>query len=101
MRIQLTADAVELIRRKGGTAALDFIQGRGCGGRSEAAIDTYLRGKDTSAYHRVTHDDVELLVSPAVAKRQQSMRVATKGPRPLRRLTVEVGGVEQGQGCSL
>ncbi len=102
MQIQLTSEALDLIRRKGGTAALDYIQGKGCGGRSEAAIDTYLQGKDTSGYHRVAHEDIELLIAPTMAKRQQPVRVATKGPRLLRRLTVAVGDDRKGaSSCSL
>ncbi|MFP4635378.1 MAG: hypothetical protein ACLFRD_05920 [Nitriliruptoraceae bacterium] len=43
------------------------------------SVDTYLKGKDTSSYLRATRDDVEVLVSPAMARWSQRVRVGVKG----------------------
>jgi hypothetical protein len=32
------------------------------------SVDTYLRGKNTAAYTRLRHDDVEILLSPALVR---------------------------------
>lgn len=54
------------------------------------SVDTYLKGKDTSDYHRVRHDDVELLIAPSMARWSQTITVAAKGPRLWRGFDVAV-----------
>lgn len=54
------------------------------------SVDTYLKGKDTSSYERVHHDDVEVLVAPSLARWSQTLRMMTKGPRFWRGLDVAV-----------
>lgn len=53
------------------------------------SVDTYLKGKDTSDYQRVRHDDVEVLVAPSMARWAQTVRMAAKG-RLRRRLDIAV-----------
>lgn len=54
------------------------------------SVDTYLKGKDTSSYRRVAHDDVEVLVAPSLARFPNTVTMAAKGPRFWRRLDVAV-----------
>jgi hypothetical protein len=54
------------------------------------SVDTYLKGKDTSDYQRLRHDDVEVLIAPSMARWTQSVRMATKGPRFRRGFEIEV-----------
>lgn len=42
------------------------------------SVDTYLKGKDTSVYRSVAHEDVTLLVTPLVARWAGRLRVATR-----------------------
>lgn len=42
------------------------------------SVDTYLKGKDTSAYHRVDHDGVEVFVSPGLARWSGRITLGTK-----------------------
>ena len=32
------------------------------------AVDTYLKGKNTTTYRRIRHDDVEVLVAPTIVR---------------------------------
>jgi hypothetical protein len=54
------------------------------------SVDTYLKGKDTSSYLRVDHGDVEVLVSPALARWGRALHLGTKGAWFWRTLDVEV-----------
>ena len=54
------------------------------------SVDTYLKGKDTSGYRHVSHDDVEVLIAPSLAKWSETVTMAAKGPRFWRRLDVAV-----------
>lgn len=54
------------------------------------SVDTYLEGKDTSGYRRVSHGDVEVLVAPSVFGRAQQITVHTKGALFWRSLGVSV-----------
>ncbi len=62
------------------------------------SVDTYLKGKDTSEYLRVEHDDVEVLVSPVMARWSEQVSLGTKGTLFGRRLDVEVEH-EHGPAC--
>ena len=79
MELELTAEATEWIRRKGGTVAIDHIAAVGCGKQPEVAVDTYLKGKDTSRYLIAERDGVRVLISPAMAKAAPRLQVGTKG----------------------
>lgn len=54
------------------------------------SVDTYLKGKDTSGYLRVVHDDVEVLVSPTMARWSQQVNLDTRAGLFGRSLHVEV-----------
>ena len=57
------------------------------------SVDTYLKGKDTSDYLRLTAgeaDDVEVLVAPTMARFSQQVSVSTRAGLFGRRLDVEV-----------
>lgn len=43
------------------------------------SVDTYLKGKDTSEYQRVRHEDLEVLIAPTMARWSDRVRVDTKG----------------------
>lgn len=44
------------------------------------AVDTYLKGKNTSSYRRVRHDGVEVLVAPTIVRLADEVHlVARKG----------------------
>jgi len=88
MELELTDEAAAWIRRKGGTVAIDHIAAVGCGKQPEVAVDTYLKGKDTSRYLIAAREDVRVLISPAMAKAAPRLQVATKGPGFWRRLQV-------------
>jgi hypothetical protein len=65
------------------------------------SVDTYLKGKDTSRYQRVTseqHADVEVLVSPTMAGFSQRVSVDTRVGLFGRHLDVEVEH-EHGPAC--
>lgn len=62
------------------------------------SVDTYLKGKDTSSYQRVSHDDVEVLVAPSMARWSGAVTMATKGPRLWRGFDVTVEH-EHGPAC--
>ncbi len=57
------------------------------------SVDTYLKGKDTSSYLRLTGGeagDVEVLISPTMARFSQRVSVSTKPGLFGRNLDVEV-----------
>jgi len=65
------------------------------------SVDTYLKGKDTSAYLRLTageDSDVEVLVAPTMARVSQQVSVSTRPGLFGRRLDVEVEH-EHGPAC--
>jgi hypothetical protein len=62
------------------------------------SVDTYLKGKNTSDYLRVTHDDVEVLVSPTMARWSQRVSLDVKGAMFWRGLDVDVEH-EHGPAC--
>jgi hypothetical protein len=65
------------------------------------SVDTYLKGKDTRSYQRVTpqeHADVEVLVSPTMGGFSRRVSVDTKAGLFGRRLDVEVEH-EHGPAC--
>ena len=66
------------------------------------SVDTYLKGKDISAYLRLTageDSDVEVLVAPTMARFSQQVSVSTKAGLFGRRLDVEVEHAH-GPACS-
>jgi hypothetical protein len=63
------------------------------------SVDTYLKGKDTTSYLRIAQDDVEVLVSPTIARFSQRLSVGTKGGLFGRNLDVEVEH-EHGPACA-
>jgi hypothetical protein len=65
------------------------------------SVDTYLKGKDTSRYQRVTpeeHADLEVLVSPTMARFSRRVSVDTRVGLFGRHLDVEVEH-EHGPAC--
>ncbi len=62
------------------------------------SVDTYLKGKDTSDYLRAEKDDVEVLVSPVMARWSQQVRVDTKPGLFGRTLDIQVAH-EHGPAC--
>ncbi len=101
MEVGLTAEAAELIRRKGGTVAIDHIAAVGCGKQPEVAIDTYLKGKDVRRYLVAERDGVRILISPAMATAAPRLQVTTKGVGFLRRLRISaVLDHQHGPACS-
>ena len=62
------------------------------------SVDTYLKGKDTSRYQRLRHEDVEVLVAPSMARWSQAVRMTASGPRFRRRFDVAVEH-EHGPAC--
>jgi hypothetical protein len=63
------------------------------------SVDTYLTGKDTSAYARVVSDDVEVLVAPALARLTRRLDVRTRGAAFWRGFAVDVEH-EHGTACA-
>jgi hypothetical protein len=62
------------------------------------SVDTYLKGKDTSEYLRVVHDDIEVLVSPVMASWSERVSVDSRSTLFGRRLEVAVEH-EHGPAC--
>ena len=93
MDLTLTPPARDLIRRRGGTVALDLIGSVGCGKPSELAADTYLKGKDLGRYLAVQDEDVEVLVAPNLARQVTALHVTTAGRGPWRRLRLTAAGL--------
>lgn len=52
------------------------------------SVDTYLKGKDLSAYTRVEHDDIAVLVAPTMAR--WSERISLVARRGLVRRSLDV-----------
>ena len=101
MEIELTSEAVDLVRRKGGTVALDHVLGVGCGKSSEVVADLYLKGKDLSTYTRSDVAGVAVLVSPAMSRAAARVEVGTKGAALWRRLDVRTDVEHQhGPSCA-
>ncbi len=91
MEITLTTEAVDLVRRKGGTVALDLVRGVGCGKPTEVVADVFLKGKDLSSYLPAEQDAVDgvtVLVSPAMSRTAAQVHVGTKGSAFWRTLEV-------------
>ncbi|MDH3294238.1 MAG: hypothetical protein OER95_07940 [Acidimicrobiia bacterium] len=42
------------------------------------AVDTYLKGKNTSKYRKVRQDDVEVLVAPTIVRLAQEVHVVAR-----------------------
>ena len=42
------------------------------------SVATYLRGKNTSGYHKVSLDDVDILVAPSLAEMSESIDLGLK-----------------------
>ena len=42
------------------------------------AVDTYLKGKNTSKYRKVRHDDVEVLVAPTIVKLAEEVHLVAQ-----------------------
>jgi hypothetical protein len=63
------------------------------------SVDTYLKGKDVSAYQRVTDGDVEVLVAPALVGMTRRLDVATRGVAFFRGFDVTVEH-EHGSACA-
>lgn len=98
MEIELTSEAVDLVRRKGGVVALDHIRAVGCGKAPEVVADLYLKGKDLSTYARADIDGVAVLVSPAMRRATARVQVGTRGAALWRRLDVRTDA-EHGPSC--
>lgn len=86
LQLAISTEAADRVRRAGGRVAIDLIQPVGCGKSAEVAIDTHLTGKDLSRYAHATHDDVEVLLAPALTRATTSVRLEVTGPRWWRRL---------------
>ncbi|MFO7960724.1 MAG: hypothetical protein R6U94_07250 [Nitriliruptoraceae bacterium] len=100
MEIELTSEAVDLVRRKGGTVALDHVRGVGCGKSSEVVAALYLKGKDLSTYSRSEVAGVAVLVSPAMSRAAARVQVGTRGAALWRRLDVRTDSEhEHGPSC--
>jgi hypothetical protein len=54
------------------------------------SVDTYLKGKDTTGYQRVCHDDVEVLVAPSMARWARTVRLTARGGWLRRALDVDL-----------
>ena len=100
MEISLTSEAVDLVRRKGGTVALDLVRGVGCGKPTEVVADMFLRGKDLSSYLPAEHDGVTVLVSPAMTRSAAQVQLGTKGAAFWRTLEVRTDAAGPGTSCS-
>jgi hypothetical protein len=44
----------------------------------QVAVDTYLKGKNTSTYRKVRHDDVEVLVAPTIVKLAEEVHLVAQ-----------------------
>lgn len=62
------------------------------------SVDTYLRGKDLTPYERVGIGDVEVLVSPTIARLAEQVQVRTRGAWFWRGIEVQVEH-EHGPAC--
>lgn len=100
MEISLTTEAVDLVRRKGGTVALDLVRGVGCGKPTEVVADMFLKGKDLSSYVPAEQDGVTVLVSRAMSSSAAQVQVGTKGAAFWRTLKVRTDAVGPGASCS-
>jgi hypothetical protein len=98
--ITLTSEAVDLVRRKGGTLALDLVRGVGCGKPTEVVADVFLKGKDLSSYLPTEQDGVTVLVSPVMSRSAARVHVGTKGAAFWRTLAVQTDAVGDGSGAS-
>jgi hypothetical protein len=50
------------------------------------SVDTYLRGKDTSSYRRLAHDDLTILVAPELGRLASRIDLGTRRKLTGRRL---------------
>ena len=100
MEISLTTEAVDLVRRKGGTVALDLVRGVGCGKPTEVVADVFLKGKDLSSYLPAEQEGVTVLVSPAMGRSVAQVQLATKGAGFWRTLQVRTDVAGPGASCS-
>ena len=62
------------------------------------SVDTYLKGKDTSSYLHAERDEVQVLVSPVMARWSQRVSVDVKGALFWQSLAVQVEH-EHGPAC--
>jgi len=68
LNVSFSEEALAHIQNKGGRAALDLICMSTWSTRiSEVSVDTYIGSRNTSNYSIVKQDDVEVLVSRAIA----------------------------------
>ena len=68
LNVSFSDEALAHIRDKGGRAALDLICMSTWSSRiTEVSVDTYIGNRNTSRYSIVKQDDVEVLVSSAIA----------------------------------
>lgn len=44
----------------------------------QVAVDTYLKGKNTSKYRKVKQDDLMVLVAPTIVRQAQELHLVTK-----------------------
>jgi hypothetical protein len=54
------------------------------------SVDTYLKGKDTGAYARLLHDDIELLLAPSLTRWAEEVRLDVSPSLFRRRFAVTV-----------
>ena len=62
------------------------------------SVDTYLKGKDTSAYLRLESEGVEVLLSPVIVQNSRRVDLRSKGALLWRALDVELEH-EHGPAC--
>jgi hypothetical protein len=54
------------------------------------SVDTYLKGKDTSTYTRMEHEDIAVLVAPVMARWSERIRLAANRGLLRRRFDITV-----------
>jgi len=54
------------------------------------SVDTYLKGKDTSSYTQLLHDDLEVLLAPALVRWAQDVRLDVRSSLFIKRFAVTV-----------
>lgn len=78
MDFEISESALEAVRKKGGTAAIDFVDARGRTGPVELSVDTHLEGKKTAGYRREHVEDVLILLAPKLVSHASKVQLVTK-----------------------
>lgn len=92
VHVELTREAEELVRRKGGAVVVDYIRPIGCGKIAEVSVGTYVRGRNLAPYLRIAIEPgVLVLLAPQLVELATTLRIARAGTL-VHRLTAQLDG---------